>query len=406
MPRERGALGTSAAAANGDTIFEIASLTKIFTALLLADAVTRGVARLDDPLSSYVPAGVRVPSHPDRAITLADLATHTSGLPLRPNDLNVAPDTFNKYAGYSMERLYGRLPTYSPEHAPGTRFEYSNLAFALLGHGLASNERERYDDLLRRRITAPLGLVDTRMGDDPAVASRRAQGHDLDLKPVGPTDLGALQPAGGLRSTARDLLRFLGLFLEREGPEDLRRAARLMLTVDRPGDSDDTRMVLGWRRTSVHGETYYWSHGSSDGSRTFMGFNPQRCVGVVALADAASGGGLDDIGWRVLDPQERVDLEIVPRRIEVALPAAAIERVLGTYRYAPDDEFTITRGATGLIVTAGAGQFLLHAESPTRFFAKMAGDLYVDFTGPPGEPAKSLVLHQGGKSFVYERVSQ
>jgi len=84
-----------------------------------------------------------------------------------------------------------------------------------------------------------------------------------------------------------------------------------MLTLDRPGDGDDTRMTLGWRRTVTHGETCYWSHGSSDGSRTFMGFNPARGVAVVALADAASGGGLDDIAWRVLDPLEAVDLKIV-----------------------------------------------------------------------------------------------
>lgn len=396
--------GPHAVEPGGDTIFEIASLTKVFTALLLADAVTRGDVRLDDPLAAFVPMGVKVPEFSGRAITLVDLATHTSGLPLRPNNLYAAPDAPNKYAGYTLNQLYAGLPEYRLANAPGAQFVYSNLAFALLGHALARQAGEPFPDLLRRRVTAPLGLSDTRFDDDPAAAARRAQGHDMDLKPIGPTGNGALDPAGELRSTANDLLRLLDLFLSGAGPGDLPQAARLMLTVDRPGDGGDTRMMLGWRRTVAHGETYYWSHGSSDGSRTFMGFNPARGVAVVALADAASGGGLDDIAWRVLDPMESVDLKVVPRPRTVELPPAAVDRVLGTYRYAPDDEMTITRGVTGLIVTSGPGQFLIQPQSRTRFFAKAGGDVYLDFPGPASKPADRMVLHQNGKSFVYHRV--
>jgi len=396
--------GPRAVEPGGDTVFEIASLTKVFTALLLADAVTRGDVQLDDPLSAFVPTGVKVPEFSGSAITLVDLATHTSGLPLRPNNLNAAPDAPNKYAGYTLEQLYAGLPEYRLVHVPGSQFEYSNLAFALLGDALARQAREPFPELLRHRITAPLGLSDTRFDDDPAAASRRAQGHDLDLKPIGPTGNGALNPAGGLRSTANDLLQLLDLFLSGAGPGDLPQAARLMLTLDRPGDGGDTRMALGWRRTVTHGEAYYWSHGSGDGSRTVMGFNPARGVAVVALADAASGGGLDDIAWHVLDPLEPVDLKVVPRPRTVELPTAAVDRVLGTYRYAPDDEMTITRGVTGLIVTAGPGQFLIQPQSRTRFFAKAGGDLYLDFPGPASQPADRMVLHQNGARFVYRRV--
>jgi CubicO group peptidase (beta-lactamase class C family) len=396
--------GPYAVELGGDTIFEIASLTKVFTALLLADAVTRGDVRLDDPLSAFVPTGVKVPEFSGQIITLADLATHSSGLPLRPNNLNAAPDAPNKYAGYTLEQLYSGLPDHRLAHAPGTRFEYSNLAFALLGDALARQAGEPFPDLLHRWLAAPLGLFDTRFDDDPAAAARRAQGHDMDLKAIGPTSNGALNPAGGLRSTANDLLQLLDLFLSGTGPGDLPQAARLMLSLDRPGDGSDTRMTLGWRRTIAHGETYYWSHGSSDGSRTFMGFNPARGVAVVALADAASGGGLDDIGWHVLDPLEPVDLKVVPRPRTIDLPPAAVDRVLGTYRYAPDDEMTITRGVTGLIVTAGPGQFLIQPQSRTRFFAKGGGDLYLDFPGSASKPADRMVLHQNGESFVYRRV--
>ena len=388
----------------GDTVFEIASLSKVFTALVLADFAVRGEARLEDPLASYVPPGVAVPQFEGRTITLIDLATHTSGLPLRPGNIKGAPDTPNKYAGYSFAQLYADLPNHTFAHAPGSRFLYSNLGVALLGQGLALRAREPFPDLLRARVTAPLGLVDTHFGEQPASGGRRAQGHDLDLKPVGTSDDGVLAPAGGLRSTPNDLLRLLELFLTGAGPGELPTAARLMMDVDRPGDDANTRMALGWRRTTIHGETYYWSNGSADGARAFMGFNPARRIAVVAIADAASGAGLDDIARKVLDPQQEVDLKVTPRPREIAAPAAAIERVLGTYEYAPDDRIQISRGETGLIVTAGPSQLLIVPQSPTRFFSKYGGDILFEFPGSGSTPSKTLVLHQGGEKFVYRRI--
>jgi serine-type D-Ala-D-Ala carboxypeptidase/endopeptidase len=164
-----------------------------------------------------------------------------------------------------------------------------------------------------------------------------------------------------------------------------------------------TRMALGWRRTTVHGETYYWSNGSGDGSRTFMGFNPARHVAVVALADAASDSGLDDIARRVLDPQQVVDLKVLPWREAISLPEAAFNRVVGRYAAPPDDHLEISRGATGLIVTAAQAQFVIKPLSQTRYFLP-GDDLFIDFENAGSGPASALVLHQEGKSFIYKRV--
>jgi CubicO group peptidase (beta-lactamase class C family) len=389
---------------DANSIFEIASLSKIFTALLLADATVRGEVRLNDPLSAYVPAGVRVPQFDESPITLVDLATHGSGLPLRPNNLAAkAPDAPNKYAGYTLEQLYSGLADYQLTRAPGTAFEYSNLGFALLGQGLALALHEPYADLLRERITRPLGMTDTHLGENLETAGRHAQGHGFDLRPIGPTDDGALNPAGGLRSTADDLSKFLALFVDGAGPGELPSAALLMLTVDRPGDDAMTRMTLGWRRTTAHDETYYWSNGSGDGSRTFMGFNPARRVAVVALADAASTDGFDDIARRVLDPKQVVDLKVLPWREAITLPESAVNHVIGNYQYAPDDRFEVSRGSTGLIVTAGKAQFLIQPLSRSRYFAPGI-DLLIDFKDAASGPASALVLHQSGKSYIYKRV--
>lgn len=388
---------------DADSIFEIASLSKVFTALVLADFVVRGEAKLEDPLAGYVPQGVKVPDFDGRPITLADLATHTSGLPLRPGNIQGAPDAPNKYAGYSFAQLYADLPNHTLARPPGSAFVYSNLGVALLGQGLARKAGEPFPQVLRERVTGPLGLADTQFGEAAASAARRAQGHDLDLKPVGTSDDGVLAPAGGLRSTPNDLLRLLELFVSGKGPGELPAAARLMLQADRPGDDAQTRMALGWRKTTTHGETYYWSNGSGDGARAFMGFNPARGIAVVAIADTASGAGLDDIGRRVLAPGQAVDLKAIRRPREVAIPDAALDRALGAYEYAPDDRLEITRGATGLIVTSGANQLVLAPQSATRFFSKYGGDLVFEFPGAGSAPSRTLVLHQDGKTYVYRR---
>ena len=390
-------------AMGGSTIFEAASLTKVFTALLLADAATRREAALDDPLSAYVPPGIRVPSFGKDVITLTDLATHTAGLPLRPDNIHAAPDAPNKYAGYTLAQLYAGLPDYKLTRPPGSKFEYSNVGFALLGQGLGLRQRASYADLLRERVLDPLGLRDTALDVSPSARRRMAQGYDIDLKPVSPSDEGALSPAGGLHATADDLLRFLALFLNQEGRVGLPKAARLMLTIDRPGEDKDTRMALGWRRTTTHGETYYWSNGSGDGSRTFMGFNPRRGIAVAALINASSGEGVDDIGRHVLDPAQAADLKIPKAHHQITLPPTALDHFLGTYEYAPDDRIEITRGVTGLIAGSGPGQFVIYPEAPTRFFAKIA-DLEFDFGPLTPAPPPLLNLHQDGQVYTYRRV--
>src|SRR5215470_2283012 len=142
---------------NGDTLFEIGSTTKVFTSLLLADMVQRGEVKLDDPVSKYLPPDVKVPERNGRAITLVDLATHTSGLPRMPS--NFAPkDPGNPYADYTLDQLYRFLSSYQLTRDIGSQYAYSNMGAALLGNALARGAGTDYEALVRSRICDPLGM--------------------------------------------------------------------------------------------------------------------------------------------------------------------------------------------------------------------------------------------------------
>ncbi|HLN57930.1 MAG TPA: serine hydrolase domain-containing protein, partial [Thermoanaerobaculia bacterium] len=144
---------------DGNSVFEIGSVTKVFTAALLADMVRRGEVKLDDPVSKYLPETVRMPAR-KRQITLLDLATQTSGLPRLPG--NLAPkDLRNPYADYSVQQMYDYLSHYELPRDVGEEFEYSNLGVGLLGHALARKSGLSYEELAKRQILEPLGMSDT-----------------------------------------------------------------------------------------------------------------------------------------------------------------------------------------------------------------------------------------------------
>src|SRR5438105_2688614 len=160
---------------DGDTIFEIGSITKVFTSLLLADAVQRHEAALTDPVSKYLPPPATMPER-GRAITLQDLATHTSGLPRLPGNMKPR-DAANPYADYSVEQLYQFLSSYQLTRDVGAQYEYSNLGGGLLGHVLALRARMDYPSLVRARVTAPLGMANTAIALSPEMKARLATGH-------------------------------------------------------------------------------------------------------------------------------------------------------------------------------------------------------------------------------------
>lgn len=377
------------------SIFPIASLTKVFTALLLSDAVQRGQMRLDDPLSKHLPAGVTVPVFLGRPITLADLATHSAGLPLRPPNLH-SKDPDDPYAGYTNADLYAGISAFKLTRAPGAEFEYSNFAYGLLGQAIQHRLGRTYAELIREKITRPLGMTDTRLNPPAAGDPRRVQGYTADLKPVPPWDFDALAEAGSLFSTVTDILTFLGVWTG-PGATALRPAAQAMLALDRAGDTKDIRMALGWRIIRRNGRRIVWSNGSTGGCRAFMGFCLETGAGVAAFNNAQTGMGVDDVGLRWLGVGDQsIDMSVPIPHVETTLPREALEPLAGLYWLADDDTVIIRLDGGRLAAQVGKQILPIYPESATKFFFK-AVDAQIEFV-PDG-----LIWSQCGQTWRYTR---
>lgn len=389
----RGTRRIVAVGVDGSQVFEIGSITKTFTASLLADMAARGDVRLDDPVAKYLPPSAHVPSRNGKQITLVDLATQSSGLPRLPS--NLAPrNPANPYADYSVEQLYAFLSGYELPRDVGATYEYSNLGMGLLGHALALKAGTSYENLVNRRLLTPLGMRETAITLSPALRSRLAPGHDGEGNVVPNWDLPTLAGAGALRSTALDMLMYLAANLDTTA-KPLARAMRETHTPRRDAGSN-MQIGLAWHILSRPSGNIVWHNGGTGGYRSYLGFDPVRRVGVVLLSNVGNAN-VDDLGFHLLD--ETFPLQAPPpRRTEIALDSLVVARYVGDYELAPAFRITVTREGAQLFVQATAQSRLpIFAESDSTFFLKVV-DAQITFR------ADGLVLHQNGQHLPGRKV--
>jgi CubicO group peptidase (beta-lactamase class C family) len=290
---------------DGNTVFEIGSISKVFNSLLLEEGVNRGELALEDPASRFAPKGVVIPRSGGRQITLVDLSTHTSGLPPDDDDFwGKDPDKPN--ANYTVDHLFRFVSQAKLSNNPGAAYNYSNIGGALLGQLLALKASQPYGQLVRDRITIPLGMNATSL--TPVSGARIAVGHNAALKPVAPFDAQAYNPAGGLRSTANDMLTFLGAELGYVKTPLAPAMRAQWSTVRRPSINPRIEAALDWAVTLRPDGEIIWKNGGTPGFRTFAGFNPKTGVGVVVLSNADTRLATDDIGLHLLDPATPLDV--------------------------------------------------------------------------------------------------
>jgi len=378
---------------DGHTIFEIGSATKVFTSLLLADMVQRGEVSLDDPVSKYLPASVKMPERNGRVITLVDLATHTSGLPRLPSNLR-PKDPANPYADYSADQLYQFLSGYQLTRDIGSQYEYSNLGGGLLGYVLARRAGMDYEALVRSRICDPLSMNSTRITLTTEMKARLAVGHNQGLETVKNWDLGILTGAGGLRSTANDMLTFLAANLGYT-KSPLAPAMAAMLKVRRPTGQPGLEVALGWHVFTTDGKEIIWHNGGTGGHRSFIGFDPQARIGVVALSNTFTNIGVDDIGRHLLDAS--VPLAPAPKEHkEITVDPKLFDGYIGKYQLAPNFVFTITRDGAHLFAQlSGQATYEIFPEGEKDYFYKVV-DAQITFVTGSGGKATELILHQNG----------
>jgi len=295
---------------DGSTLFEIGSITKVFTAATLAMLVERGAVSLDDPISRFLPASVVSPSKNGREITLGELATQTSGLPRLPDNMLANVDLRNPYANYHVADLYRDLGATTLRNEPGTTYSYSNFGFSLLGHLLALEAGKPYETLVEDTICVPLGLSSTAFTLTPTLRTRLAPGHDVKGNVVPNWDQDATAQSGALKSDTDDLLRFIEANLQES---DSGLARPLALTRQIHFKSLGRAVGLAWQiHHSVEHQTILWHNGATGGYCSFLGFDPDTKIGVVVLSsygDAMVGdNSVDKIGMEILHFGSKVSL--------------------------------------------------------------------------------------------------
>jgi CubicO group peptidase (beta-lactamase class C family) len=392
-----GSSGLATALPDERTLFEIGSISKAFTGVLLADAVVRKEVALEDPISRYLPEKVKAPEYQGTPITLLNLSTHTASLPRLPGNLR-PKDPANPYADYTVEQLYDFLSSYRLPRKPGEKSDYSNLGTGLLGHLLARRAGKSYEELLVERVCRPLGLADTRISLNAEQRGRLARGHGADGEPAANWDLPTFAGAGAVRSSAADMARFVQANLNPTG-SPLGEALRLS-HVPRFVVGGETSIGLGWH-LNTQSKTV-WHNGETGGYHSFAGFIPERHAGVVVLANSATEL-VDAVGVSVLRIQE--GLAPVPPKLQptLKLEAKALEPYVGRYTLAPGAILTVTRtGAQLKAQLTGQPAFKIYPKASNEFYYRVV-DAQLTFEKDKDSQVTAVVLHQNGQNLKAPR---
>lgn len=275
-----------------NTVFQIGSVTKTFTGILLAAQISSGQVKADDPISKYVPDTVSLKWYDNQPITLAMLSNHTSAIP-RWEPIMTYPgfSVAQPYSHFGEAQLFHFLNHYQPAYQPGVKYAYSNLGTGLLGELLARNAHTSYKDLLSGQIFRPLGMKNTRLTESPQVPPQMAQGYNARRKPEQPWVMSAVSGAGGIQSTLHDMLLFARANI-RPGKGAL--GAAIRLSHQETFRDASARMGLGWHIIEGPGHTVLFHNGQTGGYHSHLSIETAGKKAVVILSNMAAD---NKIGW-------------------------------------------------------------------------------------------------------------
>ena len=361
------------------TLFPLASVTKVFTTLLLADGVQRGLFKLTDPAQKYL-TQVKLPTFGKNEITLEQLATHTSGLPSRLGTINEN----DPYIDLTQHGVYELLSSYRLTRSPGKKYEYGDLSMGLLADAISTAENTPYESLIKSKITTLLGMSDTKViasHDDTTIL---VSGYKADDSVAAPYHFPVFQAAGAMYSTASDMIKFVGAnagiiqsnlypamkmthiprFSEGQPQHDF----------DYPG-TEKLEAGLGWNI-----DTHYnlvWKNGNISGFSSFIGFNRKTKQGVVVLANTGNVIYTDNLGMHILNNK----VGLFPLYQEIILSASRLRQFAGTYQMADGTYYRFrVEGnhlkAQHITQLQTSSYFNIYPKSPTQFFGRIADAVF------------------------------
>jgi CubicO group peptidase (beta-lactamase class C family) len=352
-----------------DTIFGVGCVSKVLTGLLCGEMLEQGEILLSDRLAEYLPDDVPCVGRNGVAITLEHLVTHSAGLPTYELD-PFAP----------IDRVYDFVRDYVPRHDVGLYHQYSTVGFSLLGLALAQRGGSIHAALIRDRVCAPLGMVDTWVEVPPAAASRLAEGHDAGLVPVPAPPVPTMTGGHGFHSTASDLMRLLSACIGKT-TTPLDAAIRRTMSIRRTGAPGISDIAMAWYVGTVKGVEMFSHDGIATGHRAFVGIVPALGRAVVAMVNGIAPVGLTDIGRHLLNtdcPLLPDDFALLrPARSAPPTPSAVashrLDSYVGIYQLTPRARVEILRDDDGLQLRIGDGTQRIVSRGEDEFWLPASG---------------------------------
>ena len=381
-----------------ETIFEIGSVSKTFTATLLAIMIQNSEYALETPIQTFLPDSVSVPTYKDQQITLGHLVTHTSGLPRLSS--NFSPKTMqNPYADYTVQQMYDFLDGFKLSRAPGEQVAYSNFGMGLLGHILELHYGSSFEQLLKDHIASPLSMESTGIAIPQSDSSRLAHpfnyGSEADY-----WDFPTLAGAGGIRSTGNDMLQYMKAQMKILN-SSLGQSIQLTHKIQYDSGEGITDDVgLAWFYSTQH-DTLLWHNGGTGGFKSFVGMNKEDNTGVVVLANGTSEVP-DVAGLYLLDSNHK--LPEIKESVQVS--EQQMKAYTGNYQITPMFGITVTYQDGQLFAQAtGQQKFRVFPESQNIFYYKVV-EAKLEFVEDKNGEYNKLILHQGGREMTGTKSEQ
>ncbi len=380
-----------------NTIYEIGSISKVFTGVLLASAVNAGEVKLDDSIGSIVKSISEKNAAVGDSIQLRHLSTHTSGLPRMPGNWSPA-DQHRPYVDYDRKKMIEFIEVVKPTQTPGEPSGYSNYAVGLLGELLSIKSGKSYQQLLSEGITTPLDMQSTTLQVSEDDRVRFAPPHQSSGEPDYEWELNAFAGAGGIRSTVHDMQRFIDAHLSPRS-DDLGKAIELAWEQHLPAQGKSFAMGLGWH-IARDGSTR-WHNGQTGGYHSMLMINRNMNAGVIVLGNTASGD-IDWIGESII--QLLAGIDVKPKEMAtIKVPEETLARLEGDYELAPQFVLTVTAKSGRLFVQAtNQPQLRVYPDSETKWSYREV-DAKLTFELPATGVATALTLHQNGQNMKATR---